>query len=90
MFKVLRYFTDLQDNNYAYNAGDTFPREGMAVSADRITELSSSANKQGVPLIEEVRGAEETADVATVAEETADKAAPVEDEPKKRTRKRKE
>lgn len=90
MFKVIRYFTDLQDNGYAYNAGDAFPRDGMAVSADRITELSSSANKQGVPLIEEVRGAEETAAVAEVAEETADKAAPVEDEPKTRRRKRKE
>lgn len=82
MFKVIRYFTDLQDNGYAYNVGDTFPRDGMTVTADRITELSSSANKQGVPLIEEVRGAEETA--------IPDKAAPVEDEPKKRTRKRKE
>ena len=90
MFKVIRYFTDLQDNGYAYNAGDTFPRNGMTVTADRITELSSSANKQGVPLIEEVRGAEETAAVATAAEKTTDKAAPVEDEPKKRGRKRKE
>lgn len=82
MFKVIRYFTDLQDNNHPYNVGDTFPRDGMTVTADRITELSSSANKQGVPLIEEVRGAEETAE--------PDKSVPVEDEPKKRTRKRKE
>ena len=90
MFKVIRYFTDLQDNSYAYNVGDTFPREGMAVTADRITELSSGANKQGVPLIEEVRGAVETAAAATAAEKTTDKAVPVEDEPKRRTRKHKE
>ena len=78
---VIRFFTDLQDNGFAYNVGDTFPRDGKAVTADRIAELSSVANKKGVPLIEEVRIPVETV--------KADKAENVEDEPKKRSRKRK-
>lgn len=54
MYKVIKYFTDLQDNNYAYYVGDTFPRNGVEVGAERIVELSSDKNLQGVPLIEEV------------------------------------
>ena len=54
MYKVIKYFTDLQDNNYAYYAGDTFPHNGVEVGAERIVELSSDKNLQGVPLIEEV------------------------------------
>ena len=55
-YKVIRYFTDLQDNNFAYNAGDAFPREGKNVSQERVEELLSSNNKQGRPLIEAVKG----------------------------------
>ena len=54
MYKVIKYFTDLQDNNYAYYVGDTFPRNGVEAGAERIAELSSDKNLQGVPLIEEV------------------------------------
>ena len=54
MYKVIKYFTDLQDNNYAYYVGDTFPRNGIEAGAERIAELSSDKNLQGVPLIEEV------------------------------------
>lgn len=54
MYKVIKFFTDLQDNNYAYYVGDTFPRNGVEVGAERIAELSSDKNLQGVPLIEEV------------------------------------
>ena len=54
MYKVIKYFTDLQDNNYAYYVGDTFPRNGVEVGAERIAELASDKNRQGVPLIEEV------------------------------------
>ena len=54
MYKVIKYFTDLQDNNYAYHVGDTFPRKGCDVDAERIAELSSNKNLQGVPLIEEI------------------------------------
>lgn len=54
MYKVIKYFTDLQDNNHPYNAGDIFPRSGMEVSEDRLAELAGSENKQGVPLIQKV------------------------------------
>jgi hypothetical protein len=51
MYKVIKYFVDLQDNNHPYNAGDIFPRNGLSVSDDRLAELAGSENKQGVPLI---------------------------------------
>lgn len=54
MFKVIKYFTDLQDNRHAYHEGDKFPREGLEVSAERFAELASDKNKRGVPLIEEI------------------------------------
>ena len=54
MYKVIKYFTDLQDNNYAYYVGDTFPRNGVEAGAERIAELSSDKELQGVPSIEEV------------------------------------
>ena len=38
MYKVIKYFTDLQDNEHPYNAGDTFPRDGLTVSRERIIE----------------------------------------------------
>ena len=54
MYKVIKSFTDLQDNNYAYYVGDTFPHNGVEVGAERIAELSSDKNRRGIPLIEEV------------------------------------
>lgn len=54
MFKVINYFTDLQDNEHPYNVGDTYPRDGVKATAKRIKELSGSQNKQGKPLIKEV------------------------------------
>ena len=54
MYRVSKAFTDLQDNNYAYYVGDTFPRNGVEVGSEPIEELSSDKNLQGVPLIEEV------------------------------------
>lgn len=57
MYKVVKFFTDLEDNNYAYSTGDTFPRAGAKVSKERIAELASAKNKQGVVLIEEVKEA---------------------------------
>lgn len=52
MYKVIQYFTDLQDFNHPYKVGDIFPRLGMKVSEARLRELSSKNNKQGKPLIE--------------------------------------
>lgn len=54
MFKVIQYFTDLQDNDYEYNIGDTFPHKDLNVSDERLTELSTSNNRQNKPLIERV------------------------------------
>ena len=54
MYKVIKSFTDLQDNNYAYYVGDTFPHNGVEVGAERVAELSSDKNRLGVPLIEEI------------------------------------
>lgn len=52
-YKVVKYFTDLYDNNYPYDVGDTFPRQGLEVGKGRIAELSGKNNRQGCPLIEE-------------------------------------
>ena len=53
MYKVIKYFVDLQDNNRAYNVGDTFPHvDNSPVPATRIAELAGSKNRQGVPLIQ--------------------------------------
>lgn len=51
MHKVIEFFTDLHDNNYPYNVGDVFPRDGVTVTAGRLEELSGSDNRRGVPLI---------------------------------------
>lgn len=53
-YKATVYFTDLKDNNYAYNAGDIFPRRGYRVSKKRIAELAGCDNRRGYPVIEEV------------------------------------
>ena len=84
MYKCISYFTDLQDANYPYNVGDTYPRNGLTVTAERIAELAGKSNLRGIPLIEEVR--EKADKVKAEPAETA-KAEPVEDAPKKRGRK---
>lgn len=53
MYKVIKAFTDLHDDDYPYSVGDTFPRLGIKVTEKRLKELSGSGNKQGVPLIAE-------------------------------------
>lgn len=73
-YKVISYFTDLQDNNYPYNVGDKYPRNGLTVTAERIKELSGKSNLRGIALIEEVQ-------------EQSEKAVVAEDAPKKRGRK---
>ena len=54
MYKVIESFTDLQDNNYVYYVGGTFPRDGVEVGVERVAELASDKNRRGVPLIERV------------------------------------
>ena len=80
-YRVIEYFTDLQDNNYAYNVGDVFPHVGMEVTPSRIAELAGSNNKRKMPLIERVADSNDTVD-DVVAEE------PVKAEPKKRRSKK--
>lgn len=57
MYKVIKYFIDLQDNNHPYNVGDTFPRKDKDVDEVRLAELAGSENKRGCPLIELVEEA---------------------------------
>lgn len=56
MYKVIRFFTDLQDNNRAYSVGDPFPHAEASypVSESRLAELAGSDNLQGEPLIQHV------------------------------------
>lgn len=54
IYKTIVYFEDLNDNSFPYNVGDKFPREGFEVSNERLSELSGSNNKRGIPLIEKV------------------------------------
>ena len=67
-YEVIRYFTDLQDFNHAYKVGDKFPRLGMKVSEERLKELASNKNKQGVPLIKLVKEVKELEEVAETEE----------------------
>ena len=53
MYRVIKAFTDLKAS-HVYHVGDTFPHNGVDIDAERIAELSSDKNLQGVPLIEEV------------------------------------
>lgn len=59
MYKVIKSFADLQDNNYKYDVGDTYPRNGLNVLQSRINELASNKNLQKTPLIEEIPEIEE-------------------------------
>lgn len=63
MYKVIKYFTDLQDNNHAYNVGDEFPHKGLEVSEKRLLELSTDANRRRIPLIEKVEEVETVEEV---------------------------
>jgi hypothetical protein len=71
MYKVIKFFRDLQDNNHAYHVGEQFPHDGMEVSNDRLAELSTEANRRHEPLIEWVEV--EATKVAEEANEDAPK-----------------
>lgn len=71
MHRVINYFTDLQDNNHEYNAGDIFPREGIEATAKRIKELSGKENKQGIPLIELVEEENQEPPATDLGQETS-------------------
>jgi hypothetical protein len=63
----------MQDNNFAYNVGDEYPRKGMSVLPSRIRELATDKNRQGVPLIEEIPDVEERPEKKTKSTKKADK-----------------
>ena len=77
MYKVIKHFTDMQDNNYAYYPEDparnTYPRKGLNVLQSRIKELASDKNRQGCPLIEEIPDIEEKPEKKTKSTKKADK-----------------
>lgn len=55
-FKVLHRFIDLQSKNRVYEEGDIFPRPAnKKLSDERIEELTTSKNKRGKALIEEIK-----------------------------------
>ena len=54
MYRVIKHFVDLQDNNYKYDVGDTYPRNGLNILQSRINEIASNKNLQKTPLIEEI------------------------------------
>lgn len=59
-YEVLASFTDLKDNNKKYVKGNVYPSPvNKRVSKARIKELSSTKNKQGKKLIEEMKVVEE-------------------------------
>ena len=72
MYKVIKHFIDLQDNNYKYDVGDTYPRKGLNVLQSRINELASDKNLQKTPLIEETPEVEEKTKKKTKSVKKAD------------------
>lgn len=73
MYRVIKHFTDMQDNNFAYQVGDEYPRKGLSVLPSRIKELAGSKNRQGCPLIEEIPEVEEKPEKKTKSTKKADK-----------------
>lgn len=69
MYRVVKFFADLQDGNHTYNVGDKFPRDGYTPSNDRINELLSSTNKQGTPVIKFVDEEDEVVKATEPADE---------------------
>lgn len=84
MYRAIEYFTDLQDDNYAYNIGDVYPREGVVASEERLKELSSADNKRGRALIELVQSTAQN----TAEEEPAEKSVEAEEEPAEKPKKK--
>lgn len=53
-YKVIKYFTDMQDGDFEYRENDFFPRNGLSVLPSRIKELSTTQNRRKEILIVEV------------------------------------
>lgn len=72
-YRVIKDFTDLQDDNHIYYAGDTFPREGVDVDNARLMELSTDANKRGEAMLEVVDDTEPETEPKAEIQPEADK-----------------
>lgn len=86
MYRVIKYFTDLQDNNYPYEVGSAYPREGLSVSRKRLEELSSSNNKQGIALIVKVDDTDIVEEIEKVKKPKVEIKKANNEKPKKSTR----
>lgn len=53
-YKVLKDFTDIQDKNRLYRKGEEYPHKDHKPTNERISELASSKNRRGEPMIAEV------------------------------------
>lgn len=83
MYVAILRFADLQDHNRIYEAGETYPRPGFDVSAERLAELEGSDNLARKPLIKRVEASESPVE----AFESGPKEIPVESaEPPKKAR----
>ena len=54
-YTVIKRFSDPQDGNHVYEAGDTYPRAGVSPLPARIAELAGNKNRQKTPLIKAVQ-----------------------------------
>lgn len=51
-WKVIKYFTDLEDHRHAYSTGDIYPRPGLHPTDRRIRQLAGTGNRLKSPVIE--------------------------------------
>ena len=58
MYVAILRFADFQDHNRIYEAGDSYPRPGFDVSAERLAELEGRDNLARKPLIKRVEASE--------------------------------
>lgn len=65
MYKVIKPFRDLQDDNHRYIPGDEYPRSGLEVSDSRLEELSTKNNRIGYPVIEIINEEPKMAEMAS-------------------------
>lgn len=62
-YKVLETFTEKNDNDRLYKAGEPYPAEDFKPTKRRLKELASDQNKYGYPFIEEVEVEEEEQEI---------------------------
>ena len=55
MYRVIKRFYDLTDNNHLYEVGDSYPRDGLSPSLERVQSLMTDENRQHKPLIKEIK-----------------------------------